>query len=83
MKDSYYKTLARLAIKDINPDEEYSLLSALRFIPFIRDARTLKDAIKRGNINARVVKGKTENGDRYFIKGSDIINFIKIISNIK
>jgi len=71
------KFIAKEAIKRINPAEEYSLLGALGFIPWIRDRRTLRGLIERGLLKAEIIRGVNDNGDRYIIKGSDIIEYIK------
>ena len=77
------KFIAKEAIKRVNPAKEYSLLATLSFIPWIRDRRTLRGLIERGLLKAEIIRGVNDNGDRYIIRGRDIIEYIKSYSGLK
>ena len=84
MKESHQRTLARRAIKDIIPDEEYSQKKLIEdeVIPWVSDVRQLR------RIPEDVLPRETELGETYWanritFKGSDIINYIKNYSGLK
>lgn len=57
--------------KEIQPGAIYSLNEASRAIPFISSYITVRRYAERGELIT------TKRAGRYFIKGSDLINFIK------
>ena len=84
MKESHQKALARIAIKDIIPDWEYSQNEVIKkeLIPWISDVRKLR-GIPDDVLPREVTKGETYWADRVTFKGEDIINYIKKYSGLE
>lgn len=84
--NDWNKLLAKGAIKHIEPEKVYSHneIIKLKLIPWCKTEVTLTRIKDRGSLASTLNrKGKDPRGNRWGVKGSDIINYLKTYSGLK
>jgi len=83
MEQKWNKILAKEALKNIYPEQEYSAEETIKLIPWINNWVSLMRIIKRGVLKATLEEGENKYRNKWHILGSDLATYIKNQSGLK
>ena len=82
--DNYNKILAKEAIKHIVPERIYTKNDIVkeRLIPWSRHEQTVRRILDRGVLKSKFTLGVNRANNKWEIKGSDIVAYLKTYSGL-
>jgi len=83
--NNYNKVLAKEAIKQIIPEKIYTKQEIVKFdlIPWSKHEQTVRRILERGALKGKFFEAEHAVNNRWEIKGSDIVEYLKTFSGKK